>query len=494
MTITRLDVLRKLKESLDRDEFSKARVTLSKLERSDIEEHWIDVGNAYYVLYAKEHDAKARQKAIDIFVLGLLSPYNFELKIPDDSVFNDVIKKLTNSWEDICDRSLLRELAQRPSSFFPKPAIDTVNKWLKRKWGKNFLSKNRLELQPVIKDILAQEYGAENVVEILAAFEKLEEIFYSVNPLYRDHIVHSFRVYILGLYVLKRIWQLDRDYFRNTFDRLNQRRDISIYSLIWFLASVFHDIAYPIQELNRLNESIEGFFLSFFGFQYKRAGIRPEQRWIHAVQDFLPLLERTKDSEKNIAIHRSLLEGLSTLDHGVLSALMMMNSIVDDVVRKAEDPDEYFEEHFSKHVAQSAQAIALHNLEYVVSIEKAPMVFLLALCDELQEWDRSLRPYGWAAMEGIKLHIHKEKGFDISALIDFRACQTYLEKSGWSLEKALESKKKLAKLQGRNLGGTVYVLAKERVEEGKVTINSVCKIPFGNRTERPVVLPIIACF
>lgn len=235
-------------------------------------------------------------------------------------------------------------------------------------------------------------------------------------PRYREHFIHSFHVFLLGYYMMKKLGVKN---FNSTTLTLSSDDEIL---KAWFLASMYHDVSYPIakveswlgefyrkvvleskdrkrgvstlkkdphvmpipldQELSRLflhEEYQRAFNLLYRGLVRIHTDIPPEQ---------LPIVENR--------IMRYLLE---KKDHGILSAVLFLNSF------KTKNKD-------SHTIRLAADAILWHNdlwffekknedqeeKEHTKQIEplitammefgKNPLCNLLAFCDTAQEWGR----------------------------------------------------------------------------------------------------------
>jgi hypothetical protein len=68
-------------------------------------------------------------------------------------------------------------------------------------------------------------------VGVLENWQKVERVLYATDEQYRDHFLHPFNTYLLGLIVGKHIGVLDSD---------DQAK-------AWQYAAFFHDVGYPVQ-------------------------------------------------------------------------------------------------------------------------------------------------------------------------------------------------------------------------------------------------------
>jgi hypothetical protein len=206
---------------------------------------------------------------------------------------------------------------------------------------------------------------------------------------WRDHVVHQLYTLLLGIH----LW--------NSCPSLAQKLEKEEKAtLIWTMASTCHDLGYPfelfivnlLQQLSRL-APYSSETLPILP-RVKDLGRRGEVSFWRLISDQLwpdghadtPMLESIFDS-------KSQSKSAHLLDHGIVSALLWLALI--SKVRKEGSPEDILGWEL-----EVAAAIAAHNLKLsdlkpaskkVKTFESVahPFVILLALCDSLQEWDRT---------------------------------------------------------------------------------------------------------
>ena len=112
----------------------------------------------------------------------------------------------------------------------------------------------RQHIREFLKAFLrAYQFPVDNKLQSLfSSFSDTEETLLTSVTNYRDHITHSFRVFLLGLQILIVKRELD---FRkritpsgvHTWDEL----------LCWGIAAFFHDVGYGIEKINEISKKIE---------------------------------------------------------------------------------------------------------------------------------------------------------------------------------------------------------------------------------------------
>jgi hypothetical protein len=103
-----------------------------------------------------------------------------------------------------------------------------------------------------------------------------------------------------------------------------------------------------------------------------------------------PSLTQGKSTQRDWRFHNILHNELRQKDHGVISSLLLIHSLLtQEVVGKHQ---EWFYGTFPLEILPACHAIAIHNLklkQYKISLKQFPYAFLLVLCDALQDWKRS---------------------------------------------------------------------------------------------------------
>ncbi len=274
-------------------------------------------------------------------------------------------------------------------------------------------------------------------LQLLAKVREFESSSGKLVPGQRDHYVHSVNVFLLGIVVYFRFEAvrravdakiLDRSVYPDSYPTTSEE-----FLYRWGIASLFHDIAYPL-EISVKQLALYGELLSRYpGDSTATLGIRlsldissfghlealgplPEYLvrfeekypgWSDInLTDVIDLMARgIADAFCGIshaAARRALmdLEERMTkqlfIDHGYYGAIIVLRWYY-SLVKQANWNPAYF--YFP--IVNSAVAILLHNYYRHVlmkepfnlgplSIHDHPMAFLLILCDELQEWNREV--------------------------------------------------------------------------------------------------------
>jgi hypothetical protein len=273
---------------------------------------------------------------------------------------------------------------------------------------------------------------------------------------HRDHYIHTVFVFILGLSIFTRNksyrevfneYALDKSKYPDSYDTQYEE-----FFYRWGLASLFHDIAYPLEIIiKQANEYIK-FVYEYSDSIGEKTGINIE---LSTSPDFfyLSVLEPRSKSKDNYhkkydgfksrflnnsisllayTLHENFnldlneiknnlddfVENMNKnnrLDHGFFSAIIMLKWY-HHLIKKTNWNPAYF--YFP--VLDSSSAILLHNYYKhtlmknpfnldQISAGQHPIAYLLILCDELQEWNRE--GYG-------KMDIKKDTPTDFDLFID----------------------------------------------------------------------------
>ena len=261
----------------------------------------------------------------------------------------------------------------------------------RRDWG----SEDLLQLTVFFLDALCGIFSVPpSLVAVVRKFLDLEDILYTI-PRYRDHFFHQVKVFLLGFCIV---------------NELNRRRLVegSIFDhergmKIWFLTSVFHDIGYPFQEMDKWLESYFESVLRSPGDTSRDKLLKVQFNWgsllavrYHAfhIQEVPRLICESYKSDADAKTKREVYAELLTRmtafvteapDHGLYSSIILQNLLREKI--------EGFE------IDQICVAVALHNdaiaqvtrsaLREPLTFECDPLSFMLAFCDLAQEWGRT---------------------------------------------------------------------------------------------------------
>ena len=267
---------------------------------------------------------------------------------------------------------------------------ERIKNFINNKHSIETTEKSVLNFIPELWEFYKPTFG-NRPLNALKKFELFNTKILSEIPFYRDHFIHQFVVFLIGLCVLDKIEY--KFLYSKAYAPYNNNIKREDVEAAWFLTSLFHDVAYPLQTANKWFWNILDIFIADSATK-KYATIPVDSILFSA--DYLDSIDllvnfhlnSLKRDENNL--RRTIIDVLSKrplssegLDHGIMGALMLLS-------------DKRFE---LEKILPCSSAIALHNklcehrdVDNVV-FEKHPLAFLLIYCDLLHEWGRSLEQF-----------------------------------------------------------------------------------------------------
>lgn len=240
-------------------------------------------------------------------------------------------------------------------------------------------------------------YGVDDLKDYFDEYTEFESLLYGGSKFYRDHVVHVFRVWLLGVQqllvnngsYLKAI-QVDSDYCVNSLEKLS----------IWTIVSLTHDLGYPLakslQVIEKTRDMMKSFIvnplismdLSFNGVQ-------------NTMNDFVLRFVGSKMHPRGEDMFVARLQpkyyfkfqkSLENNEHGILSSLIIYKmltyflesdySINEDYLFTKEDSRQFYIRR------EILRAIASHTCHDIYQLNIFNFSFLLIICDDAQEWGR----------------------------------------------------------------------------------------------------------
>ncbi|MBN1776711.1 MAG: hypothetical protein JW811_01185 [Clostridiales bacterium] len=318
-----------------------------------------------------------------------------------------------------------------------------------------------------------------DLLDVLSAYEERAATLIEKQ---RDHYIHSVNVFILGICVYSQNKKYQKLFSETVLDEEkfpeNYRTRHEEFFFRWGLASLFHDVGYPVEiiakQISRFlkfatdadHDDTKGDIKSHLEFENFRrlnsiAEIVPKGKFIeafyksHPSSVYVDLLQPIDLLAQKI--HMSLgipmdeikdrldhftadMAKFGFIDHGFYSAMIVLKWYGYLIQVSNGNPMRFFDA-----IVDSAGAILLHNY-YSNVIEKEfthrplsaaeyPVAFLLILCDELQEWNR----VGYGMAEKYRTHA---KSANIKITGDALHI-TYIAEKGFFNEKFIVRKNEL---------------------------------------------------
>lgn len=283
------------------------------------------------------------------------------------------------------------------------------------------------------------KYDCKEVAKIYDKFIKMEEALFGLlreeekGKRYRDHFVHMFNCFVFGVRFISSVFdKVLREDFMSLFkveDENLKKVDLPFGSdykchqrlfYMWTLASTFHDIAKPFQNLTDLGKGINR-FVDEFGWVSTDPKLTMHYFDSSQLHDYFHLISsiygggieiencryKYKKDNRQHYLTKILGREFDRLDHGVLSGFFMWKTIEEifladrssKYILKIDEFNSYTEYVLEQDIARVALAISLHGIDkdkrtgvlpkvFPISFRSFPLVFLLILSDGLQEYLR----------------------------------------------------------------------------------------------------------
>jgi len=265
-----------------------------------------------------------------------------------------------------------------------------------------------------------ETYRIEDLKSYFDQFSSFEGLLYGSNNEYRDHAIHVFRTWLLGVFILltkssktntRIIDKIVLDGFINsakndTIDLFTPNK-FELLSM-WTMISLCHDLGYPLEKREGVINKTEKMMANFFPnanitMTYNNiSGVHDES--IRNIVKFISSViessvignnsdKKTKYSSRiQSKYYNKINKSLENYSHGIISAIILFKSleyfsesdfcIEGDYSDSQDDVKQFY---IRREILRS---IAMHTCFNAYHIKTTTLPFLLILCDELQEWNR----------------------------------------------------------------------------------------------------------
>ena len=259
--------------------------------------------------------------------------------------------------------------------------------------------------------------------EYFEEYSEFESMLYGGGKYYRDHVVHVFRVWLLGVVCL-----LDQN--AEYLKKITIEKDIKVNSLekisIWSMIALTHDLGYPLEKsqeiIDKTKHMMQSFVsnpiismdLSFNGVQNNMNDfvIRFMSSKMHEVSTICPKEEnkskeeenkskeeenKSKEEKKYVArlqpkFYFKFQKSLENCKHGILSSIIIYKLLIyflesdfninEDYTFNEEDARQFY---IRREILRS---IASHTCHDIYHLNMLSFAYLLIIVDDSQEWGR----------------------------------------------------------------------------------------------------------
>lgn len=252
-------------------------------------------------------------------------------------------------------------------------------------------------------------YGVNELSDYFEKYTQFENMLYGGGKYYRDHVVHVFRVWLLGIDCLL---DNEAEYLKRIYIQegvvVNCLEKISIWSMI----ALTHDLGYPLEKSQEIIEKTKDMMksfvsnpsvsmnLSFDGTQNNMNDfvVRFISSKMHKLDRNCPKAETETKYEKPFVArlqskyYYKFQKSLGGYNHGILSAIIIYKMLKYFLESDFSINEDYkFDEEEARQFymrREILRAIASHTCHDVYHLDMLNFAFLLIIADDAQEWGR----------------------------------------------------------------------------------------------------------
>lgn len=383
----------------------------------------------------------------------------------DNNIIVVSFHRLTNDHEDI-EMSVSAE-AEIINPLFNEHYFSSIREELKAYSTESDYDKKVTMIIKIMNKLWKEKHKKHYVSDLFSVTEKFEDILLWLGV--RDHFIHQFETFLLGSYVLTK-W---KSKLLSIISEKHQcLQDIDDLIFTWLLTSTVHDFGYPAYKAKALNENLHDLFqnldfaeladtygelanhIQAAGLEkvvvaqdgYEEVSINITRLLARRIVDNR-LISGTEDQAVSI-----LKEVLDKVDHGCVSAYLLVRKVIMSL-HTLIPWHEYKERKDFIQLQEAALGILFHTIHNrnikTISFYENPIVALMIIVDELQEWGRKSnknRKYS-LSLEKVKFHgeqiVMLYKPIFLGRLENVRALQSEVM-AGWKAKRKILRKIKPA--------------------------------------------------
>lgn len=354
---------------------------------------------------------------------------NYEFEHPLDEEIRSALEKLLIDGKETIEYSQVAQL--------DKLWISLINKAIK---CLRFFDSREPFLKNSDKTPVA--YGIDKLDEYHERYSAFESLLYGASSYYRDHVFHSVRTWMLGVFCLLKPMEEEKRIFIDqiTIDGCSDdafKSNINFFEKIsmWTLVALCHDLGYPLEKSQQILDRTQKMMKEFipnpsiwnnFGFSGVQDSINEYIiKFMSTKMVFKKKLAEESEAEedtylKNLYLGRvqpkyylKYTKSLEHFDHGIISSVIIYKMLLyflesdfnlnDDYEYKYEDARQFYIRR------EILRAMASHTCSDIYNIYLTTFSSILFLCDELQEWGRKSwnELYSGLQPHAVKLSIGK---------------------------------------------------------------------------------------
>jgi len=253
-------------------------------------------------------------------------------------------------------------------------------------------------------------YGIDSLRSYFDKYADFEGLLYGSNKSYRDHVIHVFNTWLLGIIILLNETGEARELFLQKV-KIEGAKDLKLdfFEVIsmWTIVAMCHDLGYPLEKAQKIfqkTSSMLEYFISNpkMSIDLNFSGV---QDYInnHIVKFLSSKMIDSKDSrpvgaEKTFTgrvqpkYYIKLSKSLESYHHGIIGAIILYKTLIYFLETEFNvNEDYYYDSSESKQYyirREILRAIASHTCVDIYHLNTTTLSFLLITCDDMQEWGR----------------------------------------------------------------------------------------------------------
>jgi hypothetical protein len=244
----------------------------------------------------------------------------------------------------------------------------------------------------------AATLGARELGEVLKGFSEFEGIMYGASPgHYRDHVAHSFRVWIIGQWVLKKCFKRKLSGLGDFDEKIKEEE----WESMWALVALCHDIGYPLSKIEHINERArqtlrkQGLISEGdMRFTFRRQMLPFHDTIVRLMASNAVALPQEGQYTTHLQnkYYLKFLKSFDRLDHGIVSSFLMSKALVyfleSDLSHDTRKPLDSEDARQFLIRREILRAVASHTCPEIYHLQFNTLPFLLYIVDEVQCWGR----------------------------------------------------------------------------------------------------------
>lgn len=310
----------------------------------------------------------------------------------------EFLQKLTKSCKP--DKNIPPEKTDEIHELWKDLLSDAII-YLKSKDKREF----RNDKQKPILDKVA--FGVDALYKYFEEYREFEALLYGAERFYRDHIMHVFRVWLIGIWLIEKfdskiIWDFEEINNKNTAIGISKEEVLAM----WCIIALTHDLGYPLDKIEKVRDKIVA-MMAYFGGAGTAGPSFQIPAHHHFINDFIlqfissKLILNNELSEKDkkgffktarqSKYYLKFSKSFENFDHGIVSCILLMKNLVYflesdlDLSNPFTDQEDARQFYIRREILR---AIASHTCTDIYHLHPNSLAFILILADELQIWGR----------------------------------------------------------------------------------------------------------